>query len=114
MKGSLSQVSFFPEVAHARHGDPATAHKAAASVRGLTETQEKVRACLISGPKTDEEIVARFRELYPNDSTTDQSIRSRRAELVNPRFPRQPMVRWNGDHGLTSHKGKSRKWELIP
>lgn len=84
----MSQQSFLPQPqkddrAHARKSHPWTSHAAAAeqtSVR-LNAIQERVRGCLIAGPATLEEIVLRYRELWPDDGSTDSSIRSRTKEL---------------------------------
>lgn len=98
--------SLFPvdEHAHARRTDPTTSHEAAARVQ-VTQTQHRVLACLIKGPATDDEIVARFRDYWPEDKTSPQSIRSRRAELVV-----KGLVLHDGTFGVSDLGGKSRKF----
>lgn len=102
-----TQASLLPEAAHARRGDPITSHHAAASVRNLTKTQERVKACLLT-PAHDEEIIRRYRRYFPGDSTTDQSIRSRRSELVS-----KGEIGFSGTHALTATGRSSRIWRLV-
>jgi hypothetical protein len=102
------QTSLLPTIARARRGDPETSHLAARSVKLLTETQTRVSACLSHGPGTDDDIIDRYRRYHPCDLTTNQSIRSRRAELVSAGF-----VRWTGEYGKSRHGGKSRVWGLV-
>jgi len=75
-----------PQTARARSTDLATSHGAAASVKDITKVQARVLALFhYLGPMTDYELCHHFRLMveagdYP--PATDQSIRSRRAELV--------------------------------
>jgi len=72
-------------VPRARRTDPETSRQAANSISfdRLTRTQELVLNGLrAQGPATDEELLARFRSRWPSSRASDQSIRSRRAELV--------------------------------
>lgn len=104
------QQSLLDQVAHARHSDPETSHLAAgvASNR-LTETQERILSILtIQGPKTDEQITTAYRDYWPESRVTEQSLRSRRSELVT-----NGKVRFTGEYGLTSHAGKTRIWEAV-
>ena len=69
--------------AHARRSDPVTSSLAAASVTGLSATQERLLSLLkTSGPLTRDGLSAVWREEFPTDRTSDQSIRSRLAELM--------------------------------
>lgn len=97
-----------PLVAHARADDPESSWVAARSVRNLTQTHERVLACLIAGKATDAEIIARYRDYYPEAHDTDQSIRSRRAELT-----KAGLVAWTGDYGKSENGGKARKWGRV-
>ena len=105
MKVSEAQL---PLVAHARADDPETSWVAAANVRKLTQTHERVLACLISGKGTDAEIIARYRDYYPEAKDTDQSIRSRRAELT-----RAGLIAFTGDYGQSENGGRARKWGRV-
>lgn len=69
--------------AHARKTDPVTSSLAAASVTDLTVTKRRVLALLNDGPLTRDDLIARWRVGFPDDTTTDQSIRSRLSELMN-------------------------------
>ncbi len=68
----------FTAAARARNTDPGTSHKAAASVKNITETQARILNLLkIYGPMTDEEILSRL-----EDKLSPSGARSRRSELV--------------------------------
>lgn len=101
----MTQLHLVPQ-AHARATDPETSHLAAASVSNLTKTQERVKACLLV-PGCDEQIIKRYRHYFPGDFTTDQSIRSRRSELVA-----KGEVRFSGEHSVTETGHATRVWEL--
>ena len=95
--------------AYARRSHPWTSHAAALeqSDSHLTEIQERVKACLMGGPYTAEEVVDRYRK-YFGDDVTDSSIRSRLNELVT----RKKIARISDEKGL-SRRGKAcQKWEL--
>lgn len=95
-----------PLVAHARADDPESSWVAARSVKNLNQTHERVKACLIAGPATDDQIIARYQDLYGQDATP-QSIRSRRSELVTA-----GLVTFSGEYGTSANGGKSRIWRL--
>lgn len=105
MKVSEAQL---PLVARARADDPESSWIAARSIKNLTQTHERVLACLITGKATDAEIIARYRRYYPEAKDTDQSIRSRRAELTRAGF-----VSWTGDYGRSENGGKARCWGRV-
>jgi hypothetical protein len=99
-----------PESAHARRTDPLSSHLAAekASAR-LNETQERVHVLLrIKGPATDEELISRFRHTWPEVRVTDQSIRSRRSELVEKGYVKQA-----DRFGVTDYGNRARVWEVV-
>jgi hypothetical protein len=101
------QPSLF-SVPRARRDDPETSQRAAASIPigRVSELQEPILGILcVEGPHTDEALIARFRELWPERRATDQSIRSRRSELC-----RRGLVRATGRHGITANGGKSTVW----
>jgi hypothetical protein len=85
----VTQQSLLPEPrkpqerAHARKSHPWTSHAAAAEQKAvrLNQIQQRVQGCLIAGPCTLEDLVTRYRDLYPDDNCTDSSIRSRCKEL---------------------------------
>jgi hypothetical protein len=95
------------EHAHARRRDPLTSHLAAerAGVR-LTEVQDRVLVLLrIQGPATDDQLVRRFRHYWPDVKVSDQSIRSRRSELV-----RKGLAEFTGDFGRSEFGQRARIW----
>ena len=68
----------------ARKNDPLTSHEAAWSVRNLTQTQRVILGLLVQ-PKTDEELIASYRNLSwagRAPMASESGIRSRRHELV--------------------------------
>lgn len=70
--------------AHARNTDPTTSHEAAASVVGLPETRARIITILAArGPLTRDQLSEAWRTTYPGSPATDQSIRSRLAELMD-------------------------------
>lgn len=68
-------------MAYARNSDPQTSHEAAASVEGITETKQYILEALRE-PRNDHDLIQTFRSMLSAPPATDQSIRSRRAELV--------------------------------
>jgi hypothetical protein len=97
----------------ARTHDPETSHLAARSVRNHTDVQQRVLDILRpedffarSKGMTDQEIVAAYKKrggVIP----TDQSIRSRRAELV-----RRGDVVWTGERKKMTGTGRlARLWK---
>lgn len=98
------------EHAHARRTDPLSSHLAAerASQR-LTDVQDRVLTLLrIRGPATDDQIIERFRDYWPEIKVSDQSIRSRRSELV-----RKALVAHSGDFGPSPHGQRARVWRAV-
>jgi hypothetical protein len=100
----------------ARRHDADTSHLAARTVQNPTEVQQRILALLpvrtsfFDKPQgmTDEQIIAEYRtvaELLNVRVPSDQSIRSRRSELVDA-----GKVAWTGDYGLTAGGRKSRTW----
>jgi len=68
--------------AKARTSDPITSHLASDSVRNLTKTKLRILALLSDyGPKDRDTLIELWRQKWQDDPTTDQSIRSRLAEL---------------------------------
>lgn len=71
-------------MAHARAGDPLTSSLAAASVTGLTATQQRILDLLKRhGDLTRDALQDAWRSEFPADHTSDQSIRSRLSELMD-------------------------------
>lgn len=68
--------------AHARRTDPVTSAEAAGSVKALTRTKTRILRLLHGGPMTRDDLIETWRAVYMSDLTTDQSIRSRLAELM--------------------------------
>ena len=97
-------------IAHARNSDPLTSHKAADSVDGVTELQDRILQLfeLANNGFTDEELVRRyirdFGSFYP---ASESSIRSRRSELVQRGFLRATEAR-----RLTKMGRESTVWQL--
>lgn len=103
----MSQESLFPVPprAHARRTDPETSHWAAASV-DVTTTQSYVLTALrMGGPMSDEEIGDYIRKTWPEVKMTEQSVRSRRSELVG-----KGLVEFAGEFTKTRNGGKTRIW----
>lgn len=72
-------------IPRARATDPGTSHAAADSVAQVSETQAAILVLLRGTPMCDERLVQQYRtweHLENLPKATDQSIRSRRAELV--------------------------------
>lgn len=73
-------------MAHARLTDPQTSHDAAASVTNISKVQKAILSLLQASPMCDEKLIEQYRIWQQTDdrfpAVTDQSIRSRRAELV--------------------------------
>jgi len=68
----------------ARKNDPSTSHEAAESVKNLTETQKAIVG-LLKVAKTDEELVAAYRNLSwagRAPMASESGVRSRRHELA--------------------------------
>jgi hypothetical protein len=106
---SECQRSFFDD-ANTPWSDAETWKRAAESIslERLTRTQELVLAGLqIVGPSTDDELIAAFRRRWPSCRLSDQSIRSRRAQLV-----RKGLVRDSGRRRLTKRGQRSAVWEV--
>ncbi|MEK6344725.1 MAG: hypothetical protein V4737_12920 [Curtobacterium sp.] len=99
----------------ARRHDVDTSHAAARSVQSPTEVQQRIldllpsRSFFVKVPGlTDEQIITKYRALAMMQGfrvPSDQSIRSRRSELVAA-----GKVMWTGDYGLTAGGRKSRTW----
>jgi hypothetical protein len=97
------------DVPRARRDDPETSKQTADSIplERLTKTPELVIYGLSThGPATDEELIRVFRNRWPGSRISDQSIRSRRAELV-----RKGLVRDSGSRRRTQHGQRSVVWE---
>lgn len=73
-------------MAQARSTDPQTSHDAAASVNNISKVQKAIMSLLQASPMCDEKLIGQYRIWQQTDdrfpAVTDQSIRSRRAELV--------------------------------
>ena len=91
--------------------DPAPSFEAAQVITAekLTDVQDRILALLrILGPMTDDTLVSYFNEYNPNATATDQSIRSRRAELV-----RKGLVRDSGREGQSKHGNRATVWGAV-
>lgn len=97
------------EQAHARNSDPATSHKAAASVTNLGPTKDLILAILREfGPMHDEAIIGAFRanrKYAPNAS--DSGIRTRRSWLVDHGF-----IEDSGQRAKTASGRESIVWRI--
>ncbi len=103
-----------PRRPRARTRDPETSHEAAHSItQAAINKQHEIILLILRqyGPATDREIRAhyvRLRAAMGWDHYSEQSMRSRRAELdVNHR--KQPLVEWTGAH--RTH-GTTRRWRV--
>lgn len=100
-------------VAKARNSDPATSHVAAESITAdhLSETQAAIMVILRETPMCDEKLVEQFHvweQLGRFPKASDQSIRSRRAELV-----RKGMVEYAGFDELMTTGRYGRVWQVV-
>ena len=98
------------EHAHARRTDPLSSHLAAErATERLTDVQERVLILLrVKGAATDNTIIQRFRDTWPELRMSDQSIRSRRADLV-----RKGLVTHTGDFGTSPYGQPARIWKAV-
>lgn len=73
-----------PEIAHARKADRPTSKQAAASVKGISPLKQRIlKMFRLAGWLTDEQLIDTYRKIYGEASlSSDQSIRSRRSDLV--------------------------------
>jgi hypothetical protein len=100
-------------VAKARNTDPHTSHMAASSITSdhLSETQAAIMVILRQSPMCDEKLVEQFHiweQLGRFPKASDQSIRSRRAELV-----RMGMVEYAGFDERMSTGRFGRVWSVV-
>lgn len=100
-------------VAKARNTDPQTSHMAAESISAdhLSETQAAIMVILRQAPMCDEKLVEQFRvweQLGRFPKASDQSVRSRRAELV-----RMGMVEYAGFDERMSTGRFGRVWRVV-
>lgn len=102
-----SQPNLFEPVAHARRTDPPTSHAAAASVRGIRESQADVLTVIRKyGPVSDEQISSYYRDLrMPRQS--ESGLRTRRSELVT-----LGLVVDSGLMGYTLSNRKTVLWKV--
>jgi hypothetical protein len=111
---SNNQLAFDdpPSRAYARSTDPQSSWGAAhVASRNVTQTQERVLALLrIKGPLSHEELITAWRDYWPDDKTSDQSIRSRCSDLAKGLTP---LVRVSERTGTTSHGLACRCWEVV-
>lgn len=95
----------------ARTSDPITSHQAAASVKDINKTHERVLEVLERyGPATDEEIERYYynlSELFEWPKASPSGLRSRRAELVA-----MGLVYDTGERGKTASGRATAIWEL--
>lgn len=96
------------DVPRKRWSDPETSRQAAESVSlsKVSDLQRRILAALIR-PLTDEQLIARIRELWPDQRVSPQSVRSRRAELV-----RRGLVADSGLRRPTQYGSTATVWRL--
>jgi len=103
----------------ARTHDPETSHLAAKAAHNPTEVQQRILRLLPARTSffdrtaglTDEQLIDEYKRYAAEHDLTvpsDQSIRSRRAELVAA-----GKVVWTKEHGQTRSGGKSRTWKAV-
>ncbi len=103
----LSEVERSGDKARARRTDPITSHSAADSV-DVKGHRAVVLEALRFGPATDEELIDRIRQRWPEAAPSDQSIRSRRCELRRMGF-----VRATDEFRPSSRGNSSRVWGVV-
>ena len=100
-------------IAKARNSDPSTSHDAAQSITSdkLSETQSAIMVILRETPMCDEKLVEQFHiweSLGRFPKASDQSIRSRRAELVRAGF-----VEYAGFDEMMTTGRYGRVWRVV-
>lgn len=102
-----TQPNLFDQ-AHARRTDPQTSHDAAASVRGIRESQADVLTVIRKhGPVSDEQISWYYRDMgMPRQS--ESGLRTRRSELVT-----LGLVVDSGLLGYTLSNRKTVLWKVV-
>jgi hypothetical protein len=106
---SDAQIGLFTDEprAHARRTDPSTSKAAAASVRGIRESQQYVLGLFRKfGPMTDERLALRVMEDPAHLNLSPSGIRTRRSELVTLR-----LVKFSGRCETLATGRKARVWE---
>lgn len=102
------QTELFEQVAHARHGDPVTSHRAAASVTELTAKQEAVLRVFNNYKRlTDEQLATIYSTLPDFPAQSESGLRTRRSELVT-----RGKVKDSGERGLTAMGRQCIIWAL--
>ena len=96
-----------PPPARARSSDHDTSHEAASVADASVSRVQELILAVLTRPCTDEDIIRRVRHYFPECKATEQSVRSRRAELVRLR-----KVEWDGTYGTTQANGRTRRWRL--
>jgi len=93
------------DIAPTRTEDPETSHKAAASVKNLTEARQTILDVLCNfGPQTDEQILKSLSKVGLKISAS--GARTRRDELCQ-----MGLVRFSGSYGKTEAGRQCRIWE---
>jgi hypothetical protein len=87
----------------ARNTDPETSHEAAETVDAVTETKQYILEAL-KQPRNDYDMIQTFRSMLGSPQVSDQSIRSRRAELVD-----SGMIEDSGERA----KMPSGRWSIV-
>lgn len=102
-------LPLFDAVAHARKDDPQTSKDAAARVKGISPLKQRIlRVFRLAGWLTDEELIANYRKVYGEASlSSDQSIRSRRADLT-----KDGLIRDSGAVRPSKRGNDSTVWRL--
>lgn len=99
--------------AHARSTDPDTSQEAADSVWNPSAVQAVVfRIIEEHGPISDTDLIWHYGHEAARQNIylpTDQSIRSRRAELVDADH-----IEFSGLYGVTPNGRRTRKWWVSP
>jgi hypothetical protein len=105
------QTDPLPEKANTRNAGPETSRAAAATIDDLSDRHWAVWACLSERPSTDSELLARYHQreaLHAWPKQTPQSIRSRRAELVQAGH-----VEHSGIYGLSDTGRSAIIWRTV-
>lgn len=93
---------------YARRSDPETSHEAASTVKDVSLVKSLILGLLASyGELSDEQILTRYKAVEGLPKATEQSLRSRRAELV-----KAGLVEHNGNFAITSNGRRTRLWVL--
>lgn len=94
----------------ARVTDPETSHEAAQSVYRPSDVACYIAIMMQDGACDDPVLIQRYNDAVYEEiapKASEQSIRSRRAELTSA-----GIIEWSGEYSLSAHGRRTRVWKL--